>query len=114
LHYGDLTDGTGLRRVLETVDPDEVDNLRAQSHAKFSYMAAARCASIRRAHPKCSVPRPAAKTKEPHFTREVPMGVSKLAAHWFAVNYREAFGLFICTGIILFNHENPRRDETLA
>ncbi len=139
LHYGDLTDGTGLRRVLETVNPDEVYNLGAQSHVKVSFdipeytaevvavgtlrlVEAVRDHVLHGGRPVRyyqagssemfgAAPPPQSETT-PFYPRS-PYGVSKLAAHWFAVNYREAHGLFICNGI-LFNHESPRRGETFV
>jgi GDPmannose 4,6-dehydratase len=139
LHYGDLTDATGLRRVLETVDPDEVYNLGAQSHVKVSfdipeYTAEAvavgtlrlieavrdhvlhsgrpvRCYQAGSSEMFGAAPPPQTETT-PFYPRS-PYGVSKVAAHWFAVNYREAYGLYICNGI-LFNHESPRRGETFV
>jgi GDPmannose 4,6-dehydratase len=139
LHYGDLTDGTGLRRVLELVDPDEIYNLGAQSHVKVSFdipeytaevvaigtlrlIEALRDHLLNGGHPArlyqagSSEMFGAAKAPQhegtPFYPRS-PYGVSKVAAHWFAVNYREAYGLFICNGI-LFNHESPRRGETFV
>jgi GDPmannose 4,6-dehydratase len=139
LHYGDLTDGTGLRRVLEKVDPDEVYNLGAQSHVKVSFdipeytadvvaVGTLRLIEAMRDHVVHggrplryyqagssemfgAAPPPQSETT-PFYPRS-PYGVSKVAAHWFAVNYREAYGLFICNGI-LFNHESPRRGETFV
>jgi GDPmannose 4,6-dehydratase len=139
LHYGDLTDGTGLRRVLETVDPDEIYNLGAQSHVKVSFdipeytaetvaIGTLRLIEAVRDHASHGgrpvryyqagssemfggTP-PPQNERTPFYPRS-PYGVSKLAAHWFAVNYREAYGLFICNGI-LFNHESPRRGETFV
>jgi len=139
LHYGDLTDGTALRRVLERVDPDEVYNLGAQSHVKVSFdipeytaevvalgtlrlIEALRDHIIHGGRPvRCyqagssemygASPPPQSETTR--FYPRSPYGVSKVAAHWFAVNYREAYGLFICNGI-LFNHESPRRGETFV
>src|SRR6266481_5903887 len=139
LHYGDLTDGTGLRRVLEGVDPDEVYNLGAQSHVKVSFdipeytaeavaigtlrlIEAVRDHSLHGGRPAryyqagssemFGAAPPPQSERTPFYPRS-PYGVSKLAAHWFAVNYREAYGLFICNGI-LFNHESPRRGETFV
>jgi len=139
LHYGDLTDGTGLRLVLETVDPDEIYNLGAQSHVKVSFdipeytaetvaIGTLRLIEAVRDHVSHGgrpvryyqagssemfggTP-PPQNERTPFYPRS-PYGVSKLAAHWFAVNYREAYGLFICNGI-LFNHESPRRGETFV
>jgi GDPmannose 4,6-dehydratase len=139
LHYGDLTDGTALRRVLEAVDPDEIYNLGAQSHVKVSFevpeytaeavaLGTLRLIETVRDHVMHggrpvrffqsgssemfgSAPPPQSE-RTPFYPRS-PYGVSKAAAHWFAVNYREAYGLFICNGI-LFNHESPRRGETFV
>jgi GDPmannose 4,6-dehydratase len=139
LHYGDLTDGSGLRRVLEAVNPDEVYNLGAQSHVKVSFeipeytaeviavgtlrlLEALRDHVLHGGRPMryyqagssemfgSSLPPQSEKT--PFYPRS-PYGVSKVAAHWFAVNYREAYDLFICNGL-LFNHESPRRGETFV
>jgi GDPmannose 4,6-dehydratase len=139
LHYGDLTDGTGLRRVLERVDPDEVYNLGAQSHVKVSFdipeytaevvaigtlrfIEAIRDHVLHGSRPvryyqagsseMFGAAPPPQSERTPFYPRS-PYGVSKVAAHWFAVNYREAYGLFICNGI-LFNHESPRRGETFV
>src|SRR5580658_9514571 len=139
LHYGDLTDGTGLRRVLETVDPDEVYNLGSQSHVKVSFdipeytaevvaigtlrlIEAVRDHVLHGGRPvryyqagsseMFGAAAPPQSERTPFYPRS-PYGVSKAAAHWFAVNYREAYGLFICNGI-LFNHESPRRGETFV
>ncbi|HJU16539.1 MAG TPA: GDP-mannose 4,6-dehydratase [Stellaceae bacterium] len=139
LHYGDLTDGTSLRRVLETVDPDEVYNLGAQSHVKVSFavpeytaetvaVGTLRLIEAVRDHvthggrpvrfyqagssEMFGAAPPPQSERTPFYPRS-PYGVSKVAAHWFAVNYREAYGLFICNGI-LFNHESPRRGETFV
>ena len=139
LHYGDLTDGTGLRRVLETVDPDEIYNLGAQSHVKVSFdipeytadvvaIGSLRLIEAVRDHilhggrparyyqagssEMFGAAPPPQNERTPFYPRS-PYGVSKAAAHWFAVNYREAYDLFICNGI-LFNHESPRRGETFV
>jgi GDPmannose 4,6-dehydratase len=139
LHYGDLTDGTSLRRVLEAVDPDEIYNLGAQSHVKVSFdvpeytaevvavgtlrlIEAVRDHVLHGGHPiryyqagsseMFGATPPPQNERTPFYPRS-PDGVSKVAAHWFAVNYREAYSLFICNGI-LFNHESPRRGETFV
>jgi GDPmannose 4,6-dehydratase len=139
LHYGDLTDASTLRRVLETVEPDEVYNLGAQSHVRVSFempeytadvvaMGTLRVIEALRDHAvhhgrsvryyqagsseMFGAAPPPQNEKTPFFPRS-PYGVGKLAAHWFAVNYREAYNLFICNGI-LFNHESPRRGETFV
>jgi GDPmannose 4,6-dehydratase len=139
LHYGDLIDGTGLRRVLEAVDPDEIYNLGAQSHVKVSFDIPEYTAEVVAVGPLRLIEAvrdhvthggrpvryyqagssemfgaapPPQNERTPFYPRS-PYGVSKVAAHWFAVNYREAHGLFICNGI-LFNHESPRRGETFV
>jgi GDPmannose 4,6-dehydratase len=137
LHYGDLSDGTALRRVLEKVQPDEVYNLAAQSHVKVSFEVPEYTADVvglgtlrlleamrdHIAHGGAPVryyqagssemygAAPAPQSERTPFYPRSPYAVSKLAGHWYAVNYREAYGLFICNGI-LFNHESPRRGET--
>jgi GDPmannose 4,6-dehydratase len=139
LHHGDLCDATGLRRVLERACPDEIYNLGAQSHVKVSfeepeYTADADAlgtlrllesvrdyASLTRQQVKFyqagssemfgATPPPQSEISA--FHPRSPYGVSKLAAHWYAVNYRESYDLFICNGI-LFNHESPRRGETFV
>jgi GDPmannose 4,6-dehydratase len=139
LHYGDLADGSALRHVLEKVDPDEIYNLGAQSHVKVSFEIPEYTADIdalgtlrllealrgyvrERGHPvrfyqagssemfgASALPQ---SEGTPFYPRS-PYAVSKVAAHWYAVNYREAYGLFICNGI-LFNHESPQRGETFV
>lgn len=139
LHYGDLCDGTVLRRIIERVCPDEIYNLGAQSHVKVSfeepeYTADADAVgtlrlleSLRDYAERTSVgvrfyqagssemfgASPPPQSEGTPFYPRSPYGVSKLAAHWYAINYREAYGLFICNGI-LFNHESPRRGETFV
>ncbi len=139
LHYGDLSDGTGLRRVLEKVDPDEIYNLGAQSHVKVSFdipeytaevvavgtlrlIEAVRDHVVHGGRPvryyqagssEMFGAAPPPQTEKTPFSPRSPYGVSKVAAHWFAVNYREAYELFVCNGI-LFNHESPRRGETFV
>ncbi len=139
LHYCDLTDGTALRRVLERACPDEIYNLGAQSHVKVSFeqpeytadvdalgtlrlLESVRDYAQRTNHnvrfyqagssEMFGATAPPQTENSPFHPRS-PYGVSKLAAHWYAVNYREAYGLFICNGI-LFNHESPRRGETFV
>ena len=139
LHYGDLTDGTCLRRVLQRVEPVEVYNLGAQSHVKVSFEQPGYTADVdalgtlrllEAVHDHATAtgqpvrfyqagssemfgasPPPQSETT-PFYPRS-PYAVSKLAAHWYGVNYREAYGLFIANGI-LFNHESPRRGETFV
>jgi GDPmannose 4,6-dehydratase len=139
LHYGDLSDGTVLRRVLETVKPDEIYNLGAQSHVKVSFdvpeytadivaMGTLRLLEALRDHvtnggnavryyqagssEMFGAAAPPQSESTPFYPRS-PYAVSKVAAHWYGINYREAYGLFICNGI-LFNHESPRRGETFV
>jgi GDPmannose 4,6-dehydratase len=139
LHYGDLTDSTGLRRVLEVAAPDEIYNLGAQSHVKVSFenpeytadavaLGALRVLDCMRDHAEHTgrhvrfyqagssemfgAARPPQNENTPFYPRS-PYAVSKVAAHWYAVNYREAYNLFISNGI-LFNHESPRRGETFV
>jgi GDPmannose 4,6-dehydratase len=139
LHYGDLTDGTSLRRILEKVGPKEVYNLGAQSHVRVSFdqpeytadtVATGTLRLLEAVRDFCGsggrsvrfyqagssemfglAPPPQSETT-PFYPRS-PYGASKVAAHWYAVNYREAYGLFICNGI-LFNHESPQRGETFV
>jgi len=139
LHYGDLADGTGLRRILEKAQPDEVYNLGAQSHVKVSFdtpeytgdvvgtgslrmLEAIRDymelkgKSVRYYQAGSSEMFGAAKPPQSEatpFHPRSPYAVAKVAAHWYAVNYRESYGMFICNGI-LFNHESPRRGETFV
>ena len=139
LHYGDLTDGTGLRRVLEVAQPDEVYNLGAQSHVKVSFsqpeytadavgLGTLRLLEAIRDH--CAVSHRAIRmyqagssemfgaakppqSEQTPFHPRSPYAVSKVAAHWYCVNYRESYNLFISNGM-LFNHESPRRGETFV
>jgi len=139
LHYGDLTDGTGLRRILERIHPDEIYNLAAQSHVRVSFdqpeytadviaLGTLRLLEVVRDYGKHSgsavrfyqagssemfgAAAPPQNETTPFHPRS-PYAASKVAAHWYAVNYREAYGLFICNGI-LFNHESQRRGETFV
>jgi GDPmannose 4,6-dehydratase len=139
LHYADLTDSTSLRRVLERALPDEIYNLGAQSHVKVSFenpeytadavaigtLRLLDCVRDHVQHTGRSIRFYQAGSSEmfgaanpPQCERTAfyprsPYGVSKVAAHWYAVNYREAYGLFVSNGI-LFNHESPRRGETFV
>jgi len=139
LHYGDLTDSTGLRRILEIAQPDEVYNLGAQSHVKVSFENPEYTADSVASGPlrlldsirdymqhtgrqvrfyqagsseMFGAAKPPQSELTPFYPRS-PYAVSKVAAHWYAVNYREAYNLFISNGI-LFNHESPRRGETFV
>jgi GDPmannose 4,6-dehydratase len=139
LHYGDLTDGTGLRQILELAQPDEVYNLGSQSHVKVSFAQPEYTAdsvatgtlrmleavrdyqkhngrSVRFYQASSSEmfgASPPPQNEKTQFYPRSPYAASKVAAHWFTVNYREAYGLFACNGI-LFNHESPRRGETFV
>jgi GDPmannose 4,6-dehydratase len=135
LHFGDMTDGTGLRRVLERVQPAEVYNLAAQSHVRVSFdqpeytadvnaMGTLRLldavrdmqAPIRFYQASSSEmfgSSPAPQSEATPFRPRSPYAVAKLSAHMHAVNYREAYGMHISCGI-LFNHESPRRGETFV
>lgn len=140
LHYGDLTDGGALRRVLDDIRPHEVYNLAAQSHVRVSFdmpeytseivaLGTLRLLEALRNHMNANGTRhvryyqagssemfgaaaPPQSESTPFYPRS-PYAASKVAAHWYAVNYREAYGMFICNGI-LFNHESPRRGETFV
>ena len=139
LHYGDLTDGTCLRRVLDQVCPDEVYNLGAQSHVKVSFdqpeytadvvaTGTLRLLDAVRDHMGATgrtVRFYQAGSSEmygaaapPHteatpFHPRSPYAVAKVAGYWYGVNYREAYGMFVANGI-LFNHESERRGETFV
>src|SRR5712664_3388898 len=139
LHYGELNDGTALRRVLEKVEPHEVYNLGAQSHVKVSFEVPEYTADVvalgtlrlldalRDYIEHSGIPvryyqagssemfgatAPPQNEQTPFYPRS-PYAVSKVAAHWYAVNYREAYGLHLSNGL-LFNHESPRRGETFV
>ena len=139
LHYGDLGDGTGLRRVLEKVQPDEIYNLGAQSHVKVSFdqpeytadvvatgtlrlleavrdyqTSSGRSVRLYQAgSSEMFGAAPPPQSEKTPFHPRSPYGVAKLAAFWYGVNYRESYGMFIANGI-LFNHESPRRGETFV
>ena len=139
LHYGDMADGSSLRRVVEGVAPDEVYNLAAQSHVRVSFdqpeytadivaTGTLRLLEAVREHidrTKRHVRFYQAGSSEMFgaaappqseatiFHPRSPYAVSKLAAHWHAVNHREAYGMFVANGL-LFNHESPRRGESFV
>ncbi len=138
LHYGDLTDGSNLIRVLKEVQPDEVYNLGAQSHVAVSFESPEYTAdvdalgtlrlleSIRILEMDKKVRFYQASTSELYgevqeipqnektpFHPRSPYGVAKLYAYWIVINYRESYGMYACNGI-LFNHESPRRGETFV
>ena len=138
LHYGDLTDATNLIRILQQVKPDEVYNLGAQSHVQVSFetpeytansdalgtlrlLEAIRILGLDKSTRfyQASTSELFGKVQEipqkettPFYPRS-PYGVAKLYAYWIVVNYREAYGLYACNGI-LFNHESPLRGETFV
>jgi GDPmannose 4,6-dehydratase len=138
LHYGDLTDSSNLTRILQEVEPDEVYNLGAQSHVAVSFEAPEYTADVdgmgtlrlleairllgldkktRFYQASTSelyglVQETPQKETTPFYPRS-PYAVAKLYAYWITVNYREAYGMYACNGI-LFNHESPRRGETFV
>lgn len=136
LHYGDLTDSSNLNRLLEKIEPDEIYNLAAQSHVKVSFEVPEYTAEvdgvgvlrfldgikeigIRTKFYQASTSELYGKVQEIPQTEETlfyprsPYAVAKLYSYWIVVNYREAYDLFACNGI-LFNHESPRRGETFV
>jgi len=138
LHYGDLTDSTSLIRIVEETQPTEIYNLAAQSHVAVSfeepeYTAESDAVGTLRLLEAIRILRLQKKTRfyqastsemfglvketpqkeTTPFHPRSPYGVAKLYAHWIAVNYREAFGVYASSGI-LFNHESPRRGETFV
>ncbi|HEV7442996.1 MAG TPA: GDP-mannose 4,6-dehydratase, partial [Steroidobacteraceae bacterium] len=138
LHYGDLTDATNLIRIIQEVQPDEIYNLAAQSHVAVSFetpeytansdalgtlriLEAIRILGLERRTRfyQASTSEMFGKVQEvpqrettPFYPRS-PYGAAKVYGYWIAVNYREAYGLFACNGI-LFNHESPLRGETFV
>jgi len=138
LHYGDLTDATNLIRIIQEVQPDEIYNLAAQSHVKVSFETPEYTANVdalgalrlleairilnltpmTRFYQASSseifgkVQQVPQKETTPFYPRS-PYGVAKLYAYWITVNYREAYDMFACNGI-LFNHESPIRGETFV
>jgi GDPmannose 4,6-dehydratase len=133
LHYGDVTDTSNLNRLLEKIVPDEIYNLAAQSHVKVSFdvpeytaqvdavgtlrfLDAIRETGVKTKFYQASTSELFGKVREipqnertPFYPRS-PYGVAKLYGFWIVINYREAYNLFACNGI-LFNHESPRRGE---
>ena len=143
LHYGDLTDSTNLIRIIQEIQPDEIYNLGAMSHVKVSfdspeYVANTDAVGALRLLEAIRILGLTKKTKiyqastselyggleknknenglydenSPFYPRS-PYGVAKIYGYWITVNYREAYGMFACNGI-LFNHESPRRGETFV
>ena len=138
LHYGDLTDATNLIRIVQEISPDEIYNLAAQSHVAVSFETAEYTANAdalgalrlleairllgltgKTRFYQASTSELYGKAREipqsettPFYPRS-PYGVAKLYAYWICVNYREAYGMYACNGI-LFNHESPIRGETFV
>lgn len=138
LHYGDLTDSSNLTRIISEVQPDEVYNLGAQSHVAVSFEAPEYTADVdgmgtlrlleairflglekRTRFYQASTSelyglvQETPQTERTPFHPRSPYAVAKMYAYWMCVNYREAYGMFACNGI-LFNHESPRRGETFV
>ena len=138
LHYGDLTDSTNLIRIIQEIEPDEIYNLGAQSHVSVSFetpeytansdalgtlrlLEAVRILGLDKKTKiyQASTSELFGKVEEvpqsekTPFHPRSPYAVAKLYAYWITVNYREAYGIFACNGI-LFNHESPRRGETFV
>lgn len=143
LHYGDLTDSTNLIRIIQEVQPDEIYNLGAMSHVKVSFdspeyvantdsigtlrlleairilglthktrIYQASTSELYGGLPENKNEKGFYDEKSPFYPRS-PYGVAKIYAYWITVNYREAYGMYACNGI-LFNHESPRRGETFV
>jgi GDPmannose 4,6-dehydratase len=138
LHHGDLTDSTSLIRIIQEVQPDEIYNLAAQSHVAVSfeepeYTANSDALGVLRILEAIRILKLEKKTKyyqastselygavketpqsetTPFYPRS-PYGVAKLYSYWITINYREAYGIYACNGI-LFNHESPVRGETFV
>jgi len=138
LHYGDLTDSTNLIRIIQQVQPDEIYNLAAQSHVKVSFetpeytanadalgalriLEAIRILGLEKktrfyqasTSELYGLVRETPQSEKTPFYPRSPYAVAKLYAYWITVNYREAYGIFACNGI-LFNHESPLRGETFV
>ncbi|HVZ84629.1 MAG TPA: GDP-mannose 4,6-dehydratase [Terracidiphilus sp.] len=138
LHYGDLTDSSSLIRIVQEVKPDEIYNLAAQSHVKVSFeepeytanadavgtlrlLEAIRIAGLEKStrfyqastSELYGLVQEIPQTEKTPFYPRSPYAVAKLYAYWITVNYREAYGMYACNGI-LFNHESPNRGETFV
>ena len=138
LHYGDLSDSSNLTRILSEIEPDEVYNLGAQSHVAVSFESPEYTADVdalgalrlleairflgledktrfyqASTSELYGLVQEIPQTERTPFYPRSPYAVAKLYAYWITVNYREAYGLFACNGI-LFNHESPRRGETFV
>ena len=137
LHYGDVTDSSNLNRLIEKIKPDEIYNLAAQSHVGVSFdspeytaeatgvsslriLDAIKDIGLKTKFYQAStselfggLPETAPQNEKTPFYPKSPYGVAKLYSYWITVNYREAYNIFACNGI-LFNHESPRRGETFV
>lgn len=137
LHYGDLSDSSGLAMLVSKIQPDEVYNLAAQSHVAVSFESPEYTAevtgvgtiklleAVRQNAPKAryyqastselfgGIPDTAPQSEKTPFYPKSPYGAAKLYSYWITVNYRESYGMFACNGI-LFNHESPRRGNTFV
>ena len=138
LHYGDLTDSSNLTRIISEVKPDEVYNLGAQSHVAVSFEAPEYTADVdamgtlrlleairflgferetrfyqASTSELYGLVQETPQSESTPFHPRSPYAVAKMYAHWITVNYREAYGMYACNGI-LFNHESPRRGETFV
>jgi len=138
LHYGDMTDSSSLVRIIQQVQPDEIYNLAAQSHVHVSFeepeytansdalgplriLEAVRLLGLQKktrfyqasTSEMYGAVRETPQTEATPFYPRSPYGVAKLYAYWITVNYREAYGIYACNGI-LFNHESPIRGETFV
>ena len=137
LHYGDMTDSLSLQRIIDYVMPDEIYNLAAQSHVAVSFQEPEYTANsdalgtlrileiIRRIKKKkikfyqagtselFGKAQEIPQTEKTNFYPRSPYAAAKLYAHWITINYREAYNIFACNGV-LFNHESPRRGETFV
>ena len=138
LHYGDLTDSTNIIKLIQKIQPDEVYNLAAQSHVAVSFETPEYTANCDALGPLrileairllglidktriyqastselYGLVREIPQNEETPFYPRSPYGVAKLYAYWITINYREAYKMFACNGI-LFNHESPRRGETFV
>ena len=137
LHYGDMTDSSNLNRLIEEIQPTEIYNLAAQSHVGVSFEVPEYTAettgigtlrildAIKKTGVNCrfyqastselfgGLPETAPQSETTPFYPKSPYSAAKLYSYWITVNYREAYGLYACNGI-LFNHESPRRGETFV
>ena len=138
LHHGDLTDATSLIRIIQEIQPDEIYNLAAQSHVAVSFeepeytansdalgalriLEAIRILKLEKktkyyqasTSELYGIAQETPQTEKTPFYPKSPYGVAKLYAYWITINYREAYGIYACNGI-LFNHESPVRGETFV